>query len=203
MSIYGNPVMLGGSGGGGGGGGNAYAYLRAPTSADGENGQYWFQLYASGYGANFNPTDNASVASGGWEFTANSAITVTGARAKVRKTSYSGTVKLADSSGNVLAEKTISLVAGDWASVDFDAPVTLTAGQNYIIMLFGNSGTLTYTRLATAISSITYVRGRYNGLPGTQESGIWYGVDILIQAYPPYPVSKQYYKSGGTWSEVT
>jgi len=206
MSIYGNPVVLGGSGGGGGGSGNAFASLNAPTAADGENGQYWFQLREIGYkdGTTLNPTDNASVSIGGWEFTANSAITICGARAYTR-TSYTGTVKLAYSNGTVLAEKSISLEAGRWVYVLFDSDVTLTAGNNYIITLFGNSGTLVYTRSATTDASISYVKGRYGGLPGTSESGVLYGVDVLIksEAQPPYPLKKQYYKSGGIWTEVT
>lgn len=206
MSIYGNPVVLGGSGGGGGGSGNAFASINAPTAADGENGQYWFQLLKATYknGATFNPTSSATISIGGWEFTANSAITICGARATAH-TSYTGTVKLADSNGTVLAEKSISLEAGQWVYVYFDSDVTLTAGNNYIITLFGNSGTLVYTTSAATDASISYVRGRYGGLPGTPESGVLYGVDVLIEseAQPPYPLKKQYYKSGGIWTEVT
>lgn len=72
-------------------------------------------------------------------------------------------------------------------------------------MMFGQSGTLRYMRNPTTVSEISFVRGRYGGLPGTQESGVFYGVDILIQTRtnPPFPVVAQYYKSSGAWSAVT
>lgn len=205
MSIYGNPVMLGGSGGGGGGDGNAYAYLRAPTSADGENGQYWFQLTTEDYYAlKSDPTQNANTGIAGWEFTANSAITVVGLRAKVLG-SYTATIKLAESNGTVLAEASVSTVYDQWVDVALETPITLTAGSNYIVMLFGQALTLRYQNSPATVSSLTYVRGRYGGLPGSTENGTCYSCDIIIQGHnqPPYPVSKQYYKSGGTWSEVT
>lgn len=201
MSIWGNPVMMGGSGGGNG---NAYAYTVPPAASVGENGEYYFELVTVNTkdGVSFNPKESASVASGGWEFVANSDITIVGARAKTRST-YDGTVKLANSSGTVLSEKAIAL-SPNWNKVFFDTPIQLTAGNNYIIMLFGNSGTLLFTRSATADSDITYVRGRYNGLPGTQETGVLYSVDILIgrATTPPYPVKTQYYKTGGVWVAV-
>ena len=202
MSVWGNPVMMGGSGGGGGSSGNAWVGSSVPGASLGENGQYYFQVLPGTMATTFDPNSNATVAIGGWEFTANTAITVIGARAKVRSSSYNGTVKLADSSGNVLAETGISLVAGEWVIVEFETPVSLTAGQNYIIALYGNAQTLVYTRSATTIGSISYVRGRYGGLPGTQESNVRYGVDIMVQSDPPHLIHAQYYKSSGAWTQV-
>lgn len=204
MSIYGNPVMLGGTGGGGGNG-NAYAYTVPPTASVGENGEYYFELYASSIinGLQSEPSSNANTGTAGWEFTANENLIIVGARGFARS-SYVGTIKLADVSGTVLAEQSVSLAANAWVSVDFDNPVALTAGNNYIIMLFGNSGTLKYQSNPTVASQITYVRGRYGSLPGNAESGTAYSVDILIRkdSNPPYPVKTQYYKTGGEWVAV-
>ncbi len=204
MSIFGNPVMMGGSGGGGGNG-NAYAYTVPPTASVGENGEYYFELYDVSIitGLQSEPNNNANTGTAGWEFTANEDITVIGARGLARST-YTGTIKLANSSGTVLAEKSVSLVANTWVNVDFDNPVALTAGNNYIIMLFGNSSTLMYQNNPTVASQITYVRGRYGSLPGSTESGTAYSVDILIEGnqQPPYPVKTQYYKTGGEWVAV-
>jgi len=204
MSIYGNPVMLGGSGGGGGSG-NAYAYSVPPTASVGENGEYYFELDASSTisGLKSEPNDTANTGTAGWEFTANENLTVVGVRGFARS-SYTGTIKLAGSSGTVLAEKSVSLVADTWVSAMFDTPVTLSSGNNYIIMLFGSSGTLKYQRNPSTATQITYVRGRYGSLPGTAETGTAYSVDILIEGnvQPPYPVKTQYYKTGGVWVPV-
>ena len=200
--------LMGKSNGGGGssGGGNAYAYLSPPTSNIGKDGEYYFELSDKGYreGANIEPYSSASVLSGGWEFQVNSAIKICGARAQARSNG-TGIVKLADSNGNVLAEKSIKLEQNEWNYLLFDSSIPLTVGNNYIIMLFCSSAILNYTRIREITDpSITYVRGRYGGLPGTQEGSVYYGVDILIEEglSPPFPIKTQYYKSGGVWRPV-
>lgn len=182
-------------------GGNAYAGVSSPDESIGQNGAYYFELadVGSGLRSELNYSANTGVA--GWEFTANEDITVIGARGLARS-SYVGVIKLSDISGTVLAEKSISLVANTWVSVDFDNPVSLTAGNNYIIMLFGDSGTLKYTHNPIVASQITYVQARYGNLPGSTESGTAYSVDILIQGIPPFPLKTQYYKTEGMWVPV-
>lgn len=202
MSVYGDYLSVGSSGGGEG---NAYVYTVPPTASVGENGEYYFELDAGSTisGLQSEPSMNANTETAGWEFTANENLTIVGARGLARS-SYTGTIKLADSSGTVLAEKSVSLVADTWASVMFDTPVTLSSGNNYIIMLFGNSGTLKYQNNPSTATQITYVRGRYGSLPGSTETETAYSVDILIEGYtqPPYPVKTQYYKTGGVWVAV-
>lgn len=190
---------------GGGGGKNAYVGTVPPSASLGENGEYYFELNNSPYtnGLQSEPNADASTGTAGWEFTANENLTILGARGYARS-SYIGTIKLANSSGTVLAEKSVFLAADTWVSVMFDTPVTLTAGSNYIIMLFGNSSTLRYQTNPTVASQITYVRGRYGSLPGSSENRTAYSVDILIQGIlnPPYPLKTQYYKTGGVWVPV-
>lgn len=192
------------SGGGGGGDGNAYALPTAPDASVGSDGEYYFELLNSSYisGLNSNPTMQANTSTAGWEFTANENITIVGARG-LSRSSYTGTIKLATSDGTVLAEKSVQL-SNAWESIYFDSPVALTSGSNYIIMLFGNYNTLMYQQSPSTAAKITYVCGRYEGLPGTSESGTAYSVDILIanDAPPPYQVKKQYYKAGGVWVPV-
>ena len=200
--------LMGKSNGGGGssGGGNAYAYLSPPTSNIGKDGEYYFELNDKTYreGADIELTNIASVLSGGWEFRVDSAIKICGARAQARSNS-TGIVKLADNNGNVLAEKSIKLMQNQWNYIFFDSSIPLTVGNNYIIMLFCSSAILNYTKAGDITGpSITYVRGRYGGLPGTQEDRVYYGVDILIEedASPPFLIKTQYYKSGGVWRPV-
>lgn len=188
-----------------GGGKNAYSDTVPPSASAGDNGDYYFELDNSAIanGLQTDPSYNANTSTAGWEFTANSTLTVVGARGRARST-YTGTIKLADSSGTVLAEKSVNLIINTWVSVMFDTPVTLTTGSNYIIMLFGNASTLTYQRNPTTASEITYVCGRYGNLPGTQEAQTAYSVDVLIKRNiePPYPLKTQYYKTGGVWVQV-
>lgn len=190
---------------GGGGGGNAYTDTVPPPASLGENGDYYFELYNSQVinGLQSEPNLTANTGTAGWEFTANENLTICGARGYARS-SYIGTIKLANSSGTVLAEKSVSLVENTWVNVEFDNPVALTAGNNYIIMLFGNYNTLRYQQNPATASQVTYVRGRYGSLPGSSENRTAYSVDILIQRAlnPPYSFKTQYYKTGGVWVTV-
>ena len=190
MSIWGNPVMMGGSGGGGGGG-NAWAYDTPPTSGIGSNGDYYFELRSGANPACANdPTNNANSV-GGWEFKANAVLDIVGVRVYVRSAQ----------TGKVTAD----LTANEWTEVMFDTPVTLTANTNYVVMAEANSSTMKYqTRPGLTTNDLTYVTGRYGTFPGNTDSGNAYSADVLYGAStPPYRVKKQYYKTGGTWTEVT
>lgn len=188
----------------GGGGGNAYTSLNAPSSGDGENGQYWFQLQNGANGIAGGSLDsNAVTGVAGWEFTANSPMEIIGLRAIARST-YAGTLKFGDLNG-VLVEKSVNLASGQWVEVSLDSPIQLVSGNNYIVMLFGTQNTLTYanTNLLTLDSRITYVQARYGSYPGNKESGNLYAADIVISGgNPPYRVKTQYYKTGGVWVTV-
>ena len=185
-----------------------YAYTSPPTSLIGENGDYYMELSDAAYSPAFanDPANNANSASGGWEFKANAAINILGVRAYVRSSMTGKTIQFGTSSGTVLKTVTVDLAANQWTEVLFDEPVTLTAGTNYIVLLTANSGTLKYqTNPALTTDKLTYVRGRYGTFPGSQESGTAYSVDVLYESgasEPPYPIKKEYYKTGGAWTEV-
>lgn len=205
MSVFGNAIMLGG-------GGNAVSYYAStvpPASAIGENGDYYMELSDAAYSPAFanDPSSNASSASGGWEFRTNAAINILGVRAYVRSSMTGKTIQFGTSSGTVLKTVTVDLAANQWTEVLFDEPVALTSGTNYVVLITANSGTLKYqTNPALTTDKLTYVRGRYGNFPGSQESGTAYSVDVLYESgasEPPYPVKKEYWKTGGVWTEVT
>lgn len=204
MSIWGNPVMMGGSGGGGGGG-NAWAYGTPPTSDIGSNGDYYFELRSGVNPACANdPTNNANSV-GGWEFKANAVLDIVGVRVYVRSAQTGKVIKFGTASGTVLKEVTADLTANEWTEVMFDTPVTLTADTNYVVMAEASTDTMKYqTRPALTTNDLTYVTGRYGTFPGSTDSGNAYSADVLYDAStPPYRVKKEYYKTGGTWTEVT
>lgn len=194
------------TGGGGSSGGNAWASLDAPSSSVGVDGDYYFHL-GKGVPALYSeaPRD-ATTPAAGWQFVANEAIQIVGARAKARST-YTGTIKFGRSSdGTVLAEKNIDLVNNAWVSIIFDNPITLTVNQNYIIMVLGNENTFFYSQYAPTLRTdkISYSQGRYGSFPGTPEAKSYYNVDVLIgSGEPPYPIDTEYYKTGGLWVPVT
>ena len=190
-------------GGGGSGGKNAYCGSSAPTSSDGENGDYWFELLSGGTGIKSGSlTGKANTGIAGWEFTASEAAKVIGLRAYARS-SYTGTIKFGTLNG-VLVEKSVDVVANQWASVSLDAPINLTPGEHYIVMFFGTASTLSYNGASslTFNSSIAFVNGRYGGYPGSTESGNVYSADVVIEGAKPWPFVAQYYKENGTWSLV-
>lgn len=192
------------AGGGGGGGGNAWASFDTPSASVGANGDYYFHLVHGTPALASETTMNASTAAAGWEFVVNESITVVGARAKARS-SYTATIKFGLPDGTVLAEKNIDLENGAWVNVLFNNPITLTANQDYIIMVLGNGDTFYYSanRPTLATNKLSYIRGRYGSFPGTEEAFSYYNIDVLIgSGEPPYTADRQYYKTGGVWVEV-
>ena len=208
MSFDVTSFLMGKASGGGGGGGNAFAKYRAPTSADGENGEYWFELM------NYSPgiisgdfSGNASTPNAGWEFEVTEEVSLVGLRGKARN-SYTGTLKFGTTSEK-LAEKSVDLVAGEWVSVRLDDPITLSPNTRYVVMLYGQASTLSYNSrgFVSINSKVVYKHARYTNYatewPGNTENSNVYSADVMLGTDPPYPINKQYYKAAGTWSEVT
>lgn len=207
MSVFGNAIMLGA----GGAAVSYYAYTNPPTSEIGEDGDYYMELSDAACSPAFanDPANNANSSSGGWEFKANDSINIIGVRAYVRSDMTGKTIQFGTSSGTVLKAVTVDLTANQWTEVLFDEPVTLTTGINYVVMIvLAGSSTLKYqTNPVLTTDKLTYVRGRYGAFfPGTTESGTAYSVDVLYDsgiAEPPYLIKKEYWKTGGAWTEVT
>lgn len=198
-------LYLAGKGGGGGGGGgdkNAYAKASAPTSSDGQNGDYWFELLAGGPGIESGSLTKKSTTSiSGWEFTVTETVKAVGLRGFARS-SGTGTLKLGTLS-NVLVEKNVNLIENQWVSVALDEPITLTVGEHYLVMIYGNSLSYEPASNVTFSNIVSYVQGRWGSYPGTVDAGNVYGADVALDEIKPWPMLAQYYKSNGAWSIVT
>ena len=192
-----SPVTVNVSGGSSG----VYVGTDAPTSSIGSNGDYYYRRARFPYGYQNAPTSGSSTSQSGYEFTANSNISVVGLRGYVRS-SVTGSLMLGDSSGNILKQvNDIAFSANDWTEVTFDSPVQLTSGSNYIVMIAASALAYQYASGATFASTITYVRGRYGGMPGSTDAGILYGADIIVDSDVFY-VTEQYRKESGAWEKI-
>ena len=200
MSIYGNPIMIGGSGGGGGG--NAWASLDAPSASVGADGDYYFQL--SDKAINYSFDNIATNPSGGWEFRVNASLRIVGVRVFSLKNLSGKTVTFGTATGTVLKSVTLDYVANEWVDAVFDEPVVIEPNVNYVVLANPEeSRSLKWMNRPTMTTSrLTYVTGRTGSFPGSQEGNVAYSVDLILGS-PPYGFQTQYYKSGGTWSEVT
>lgn len=182
---------------------NAYVSETPPSNSVGNDGDYYFELNSDTVPAIASTFPNYASAVGGWEFKANTARNIVGARVYVAS-AQTGKIIFGTASGTILKEITVNLAENEWTEVLFDEPVVLTIDTNYIIMAKVNGWTMMYKRnpeLTT--TSITYVTGRQGPeFPGTTESSVAYSVDVLYGASIPYSVKNEYYKSGGNWTEV-
>lgn len=185
------------------GSGNAYAYTDLPSASVGQDGEYYFEI--GGLPGILKGTlgNNANTGVAGWEFKVSTSMLLVGLRGYARS-SYNGTIKFGDLNG-VIVEKSIALVANQWSEVTLDTPIQLTPGTSYIVMVFGNGGTLSWNYVSdmTLNPKVVLVQARYGSYPGSIESGNIYAADVVLRdVSPPYPVRRQYYKTGGVWVAV-
>lgn len=200
MSIYGNPVTVGGSGGSSGG--NAYGGSTPPTSGIGSNGDYYFEMSTKEYGIQ-SPYINQANSIGGYKFkVVSSNISIIGVRVLLRA-DITGAIKLATSDGTLLASVSASYNDGDWREIMFDEPVTPEVDGIYMVMFDGSTGSMYYNRNPSTAPGIVYICGREGYFPGQDDSGYAYSCDIIVKYEDPYFVRAQYYKENGAWSEVT
>ena len=207
MSIYGNPMILGG----GGSGGNAYALASPPIADIGRDGDYYFEL-SSGTVAPLKDNTNWSASSennGGWEFSVpgNSPVTLVGVRGYSGVNQPGSTASIGTSDGVVFKQVSIDLLANQWVDVFLDSPITLSPGTNYIVKIAATNSLKYIRNPSLNTNMITYVRGRYgSAFPGTAESGVAYSADVILDnlnAEPPYSAQAEYYKAGGLWVSVS
>lgn len=89
----------------------------------------------------------------------------------------------------------ISLPDTAWSEAFlFESPITLLSGVNYIIQCErtdGLDGFFAYTQYSDSVQInpkiINNGNARYGTFPGTAESNVWVGVDIVIENEPPVP----------------
>ena len=113
----------------------------------------------------------------GWEFTVGASDIIVSRLG--HGLGYSATVNLWRVTGSVLLA---SVVTSNWGNI---TPITLSAGQSYIVSVWMNGGWENYSSsLCTFHSAISYVRGRYTtssgSFPSTNHSGVAYNANIGI-----------------------
>ena len=189
----------------GGGSSGVYVGTDAPSANIGTNGDYYYKRkLQSPYGYFTTPGSNSSTTQSGYEFTANTALTIIGLRGYTRSAT-SGSLVIAQSDGTEIARISNLSFAQGWNEALFDTPIQLTSGENYIVMIASNIQCLSYQSIHAASfnSSITGLRGRFGSLPGSIDYSNIYGADIIIQVDDPvYIVEEQYYKKSGTWELI-
>ena len=185
-----------------GGASGVYVGADAPDPNIGSNGEYYYRRHDFGNGFNGELLCISSTKISGYEFIPNKNIIVLGLRGYVRYNAV-GRLSIVETSGVLVAEITDLSFAQGWNVAFFETPVQLAANQNYIVMIEVSSNVLSYGSASNAIfdSAITYVQGRYGSIPGTNDNGVIYGADIIIQT--DYSVVyEQYYKTNGSWSQI-
>lgn len=120
-------------------------------------------------------------------------ITITGLRAL---SSVSGTCTLRIGNTSLIMEEitNIVMIADEWCEGTFAEPIQLTANTDYIIQVEKTSsttGSIAYTQSSDDVSINSKIinngDARYGYFPGYVESGVWAGVDIIIDTTPPEP----------------
>lgn len=177
-----------------------------PDSSMGNDGDYYYKRkLIKEYGYTSNPSSYSGTTQTGYEFITKEAIAVSGLRARNRNTSGTLSLLLARLDGTILGQIDNVSANGAWTEAYFDTPIQLTAGEHYIVQAIkSNQGFLYQSKSSTAFNSkITGVQGRYGGLPGTTDSTYIYSADIIIASDNDiYTVTRQYYKSSGTWGVI-
>ena len=183
----------------------------APNQSQGSNGDYYYIRTndSSINGINWDSESTFSSSQqthAGWEFYPNSNITVVGLKVRNRNnTDATGYLLLGDTNGNIIAQTEQStFLAQGWTEILLDTPINLSNSTHYIVqVVFTGSGYMSYKNRSSIIPSdkITYVQGRYSSFPGTQESDILYGCDIMIKN-DYYYITDQYIKENGMWNKI-
>lgn len=172
-----------------------------PTNDIGSNGDYYYVRNKDPYQLhNHTFNYNANTAIGGYEFIPSIDMTITALMGYCRSLVNNAVLRIGNLS-EVLASVTVNAPANEWITGELATPITLTAGQHYIIQIVGNSNTLKYATGSFTLNNATYVQGRYNSYPGTTEAAALYTVNALIER-DRYLISGQYYKDNGIWETL-
>lgn len=178
-----------------------------PTSAIGNNGDYYYMRNKSGNIATNNWSDGGSGQTiGGYEFIPSENITVIALRAYSRNyQSITGKIGLYDSSGNTIIETGDVTIDPGWNTI-YISSTDLTSGTHYcVISTFNASSSMIYSAInSLSISNkIAIVQGRYGGILGNADSANVYTSDIVIEDDSSnYYIGRQYKKVSGVWTEI-
>ncbi len=181
-----------------------------PSSSQGVNGDYYYKRLKSneyGYTAYTPGTYFSNTAIYGQEITPVEDIVIKGLRLYVNHT-REGYTRIGDLTDIIKNTTAVNMVANAWNEMLFDEPITLQANTKYIIQGVMNSspGGIAYKQSSSGITINSKITNqgvaRYGSYPGTSESGVYVGIDIII-ASDLYRITDQYIKVNNIWTPIT
>lgn len=190
-----------------------YTGVEAPPPASlGSDGDYYYQrtiLARSIKSVNSSSIEGSYTSAYGVEFTVTEPVTVTHLFAKT-KNLRTGKLQIGTTSQILAETESVLFPANEWVELPLASPIQLSPGTNYVVKAVVTviQGTVAYVRSISNLtydSKFTYVRARYDtSWPGSAESGICplVGISYLTND-GVYKIRKQFYKSSGSWSEIT
>lgn len=137
----------------------------------------------------FNYTNGSNTQIYGNEITPTEDITIVGLRGYT-VSAKTGSLRIGTTSAILQTISNVSFTAKAWTEAQLTTPINLTAGTTYIVQVVvdSGSGTIAYTQNSGNVSINSKIsnigKSRYGGFPGTQESNVWVGADIVISENP-------------------
>ena len=183
-----------------------------PEASLGVNGEYYYQrsIHArSIQSVNSSSIQGSNTTAYGTEFTVTQQVTVTHLFAK---TTYERIGKLQiGTTAEILAEtESVTFPANEWVDVPLESTIQLSTGTNYVVkvLVVDFPGGVAYVNSISDLtydSKFSYVSTYYGtSWPGTPETGIYPLVGVVYSGSDGvYKIDKQFYKSSGTWTEIT
>lgn len=181
-----------------------------PSANQGENGDYYYKRFKPneyGYTSYTPGTYFSNTTIYGQEITPVEDIVIKGLRLYVNHT-REGYARIGDLSDIIKSTSAVNMVANTWNELLFDEPITLQANTKYIIQGVINSspGGISYKQSSSGITINSKITNqgvaRYGGYPGTSESGVYVGIDIIIEG-DFYHITDQYIKLNNAWTPIT
>lgn len=180
-----------------------------PSASEGNNGDYYYLRTnnINGNAITFGSFNASSQSVSGWEFTPIINLHITKLKTYQRG-STTGSIGICNTSGNIIFETSTQSFTSGWNEIDISSSnIILAAGINYIIFTRLNSaGTMGYvnsSNVTVNTNYLTYVRGRYGSIPGTNESGILYSSNFEFEITGNYYyITNQYIKENNIWVQL-
>lgn len=183
-----------------------------PPDSLGSDGDYYYQrviFTRSIQSVNISSIFGSNTTAYGTEFTVTQPVTVTHlfARTVGQRT---GKLQIGTTAEMLAETESVLFPANEWVEVPLESPIQLSTGTNYVVKVLVNSqpgyvGYVNHISELTYDSKFQYVRARYgSSWPGSSESGVCplVGISYLTND-GVYKIRKQFYKSSGSWSEIT
>lgn len=188
----------------------------SPPSSLGSDGDYYYQRdnwQRSFQSVNASATiEGSNTLAYGIEFTVTEPLTVKSLFV-MTKENRTGKLQIGTTSEILAETESVTFPANEWTEVQLQSPIQLTTGTNYVVKAAVDT-TYSYGRIAyvwhspesvTYDSRFSYVRARYGTTwPGTSETPnrVFVGVTFM-DSDGLFRIHKQFYKTSGSWSEIT